>query len=349
MSAGTCNCFVARHPDAAAIDAALLRGEDPRDVAARFSVGKSRVYDHRKHLRADGAAAAPARHQDAPEASPAPAEPIPPSGPAKRTAAPPVERSTEPVERVERRVESGGMDAARDVQAAPSLTARALPAEGVPGGAYATAVQTIVGLKVSGAWRATHVEAMSIKFGLAKTSVRAAHAEAVRHLQMGMGDYLARQTTSALWTTKERDAAKDQAEAAKKHAERWRRQEREAQEAADRLEGKERFAALDQAARFGMLATKYDLSAEKWGMQALAHQRQSDEVLCLRGPKELHLSQQNNFGAEATSATLAQFAAALARRFADQPEILAALDEAAAELEREPGDTAAIVTTGEAA
>ena len=240
-------------------------------------------------------------------------------------------------------MESGGMDVARSLTE-PVLTARALPPAGPPGGAYAAAVQTIIGLKVNGAWRATHVEAVGAKMGLARSSVRAAHAEAVRHLQMGMGDYLARQATSALWVTKERDAAKDQAEGAKKNAERWRRQEREAQDMADRLEGKERFAALDQAARFGMLATKYDLSAEKWSAQALAHQRELNDVLCLRGPKALT---QINLGEGDGGDALAKFGAELARRCEGRPDVLAVINAAVEAIEQGGGEV--IEATGEAA
>lgn len=236
------------------------------------------------------------------------------------------------------------MDVARSLTE-PVLTARALPPVGPPGGAYAAAVQTIIGLKVNGAWRATHVEAVGAKMGLARSSVRAAHAEAVRHLQMGMGDYLARQATSALWVTKERDAAKDQATAAQKNAERWRRQEREAQDMADRLDGKERFAALDQAARFGMLATKYDLSAEKWSAQALAHQRELNDVLCLRGPKALT---QINLGGDGDSGdALAKFGAELARRCEGRPDVLAVINAAVEAIEQGGGEV--IEATGEAA
>jgi hypothetical protein len=66
--------------------------------------------------------------------------------------------------------------------------------------------------------------------------------------------------------------------------------------------------------------------------QALAHQRHLDDVLCLRSPREVN-AVQNNFGTGDVGATFARFAAALARRFAGRPEVLAELEAAAAELE----------------
>lgn len=347
-----CNCFVARHPKAAEIDAALLRGDDPRDVAARYDLGKSRVYDHRKHLRDAGItgpapevvpspapspppappAAALDGAKDAPSSSPAPSAPSPPAEPVKRPPAPPVERS---MESVEPRMESRGMDV--EVPAGPSLiSARALPQEASSGpvpsvvmSPYTTAVKAAVALITDGKWRAGHVDALVEKYGIARNTARSAHAEAVRHLQMNMGDYGARQAVSAAYVVSQRDAAKAQSTNALRHADRWRAEENRAQEAAAKMSGEERQEKLKEAAHYGLLATKYDLSAEKWSAQALAHQRHLDDVLCLRSPK-------NNFGAGASDggAMVARLAAALARRFRDRPDVLADLEAAAAELER---------------
>jgi hypothetical protein len=163
-----------------------------------------------------------------------------------------------------------------------------------------------------------------------------------------MGGYLEKLAASAMLVMAERDTAKAESKNAKVHAERWRRQEREAQEAADKLDDKERFAMLETAARFGMLATKYDLSAEKWSAQALSHQRHLDDVLCLRGPKE---ATQNVFNINANDmAKFEAFGRAMAARFASEPEVLRAIEEAAgAVMLAVSGDAAAITTTGEAA
>jgi hypothetical protein len=328
MSETSCDCFVARHQHAGEIDAALRGGEDPRAVAARFGIGKSRVYEHRKHLLGDGPTPAA-------RPSPEPARPLPMA---------PVERSMEPVERVERRVEPGGTSGAK----AP-VTPRALPVAEVPKSPYASAVAEALELVSVGQWRAHHVPDLAQRFGLARNTVRTAYNEAIRHLQLDMGGYLAKQATSAAYVVRERDEAKAESRRAKEHAERWRKQEREAQEEADKLEGKERIAALETAARFGLLATKYDLSAEKWSAQALAHQRHLDDVLCLRMPKEVSATQ-INLGGDG-SAKLEEFAGALAARLRGRPDLLAEIDAAAEAVERgqDPGDAAAIVTTAEAA
>lgn len=216
-----------------------------------------------------------------------------------------------------------------EAKSAPSteIVPRVLPENGVRS-TYARAVETVTGLIVQGLWKPTHVAALAEKLGLKQSSIRNAHGEAVRCLQMGMGDYLARQMASAGWIMKERDAAKDQAAKALGFAERWRRQEREAQERADRMTEDARIDALKAAAHFGMLATKYDLSAEKWSGQALAHQRHLDDVLCLRGPKEVSITQ-NNLTAINADATFERFGARLAARFADHPEALRILEEEA--------------------
>lgn len=244
-------------------------------------------------------------------------------------------------------MESGGTSVAQsfpDTPGPPRALPVAVPQAALPTG-YLQAVDACLGLLMEGQWRTSHVRGIAEKFGLSVDRARHAYHEATRHVQLDMGGYLQKQATSSAWVTKQRNEARSRAESADKHAERWRRQEREAQERADKLRDEERMAALNEAARFGLLATKYDLSAEKWSAQALAHQRHLDDVLCLRSPKELHMTQNNmlNGGGE----TLARFATALARRFRDRPEVLAALEEAAAEIEA-VGD-GVIETTGEAA
>lgn len=326
----SCGCFVAQHPKAAEISEALRSGEDPRLVAARFGFGKSMAYEHRQHLRGLATQAAPAK-PPAPAPAP-PAAPVPPVEPFRGT--------------VEPRVESGGMSEPTNVPTG-AITSRARPGEapqGPPLSRYATAVAACVELIMDSRWRAGHVDALAQKYGLAKSSARSAHAEAVRHIQLNMGDYVARQAVSASYVTQQRDDAKAQSRTAMRHAERWRGQETEAQAAADKLTGPERFAALDQAARFGMLATKYDLAAEKWSAQGLAHQRHLDDVLCLRTPS---LTQVNVGGGGDGLALLEKFGGLLAERFRDRPDVLREIEAAVSAASGGGGDV--IDATGEAA
>jgi hypothetical protein len=92
--------------------------------------------------------------------------------------------------------------------------------------------------------------------------------------------------------------------------------------------GKERMIALDRAAHMGLLATKYDLSAEKWSALALKAQQHHDDVLCLLGPKS---ATQININANAID--FERFARALCRRFAHRPDVLAEIDQAVTEIE----------------
>lgn len=374
MSGATCNCFVAKHPEATAIDSALRAGMDPREVATRFGVGKSRVYDHRKHLGitvvvrpseasgdpsgADAAEDARATHEPRP---PSPASAAPKNAPAEPVAATPAPTPPEPVKptprppvppvesfhgTVEPRVESRGTGVAQSFPETPG-PARALPVAAPKGplpSGYLQAIDACLGLLMEGQWRTSHIRGIAEKFGLSVDRARHAYHEATRHVQLDMGGYLQKQATSAAWVTKQRNEARGRAESAHTYADRWRRQEREAQERADKLQGEERMAALSEAARFGMLATKYDLSAEKWSAQALAHQRHLDDVLCLRSPKELV---QNNFnlGADGT-ALMERFGSALAARFQGRPDVLAEIEAAAADMER---GADVIETTWEAA
>jgi hypothetical protein len=217
-----------------------------------------------------------------------------------------------------------------------------------PNSDYAKAVEAALSLISAGEWRPRHIEGLAGKFGLTKGSARNAYSEAVRHVHLDMGGYLEKLATNAMLVMADRDAAKAESKNAKIHAERWRRQEREAQEHADKKTGDERIATLKEAAHFGMLATKYDLSAEKWSAQALSHQRHLDDVLCLRGPKE---ATQNVFNISGNDmAKFEAFGRAMAARFALQPDILRAIEEAAgAVMLAVSGDAAAITTTGEAA
>lgn len=327
-----CDCYVARHSSARKIDEALIRGDDPRVVAQLYRIGKTRVYEHKKHLAARGNVIATTHAPEAQE----PVAAVPNTSPSIVS----TEVSTTPVERVERRVEPRGMDEGGEAKQAPetaSVTTRALPVPQAlppapPGGAYVTAVAVVITSITQGLWRASSVDSLVKKYGLSKQTARNAYAEGVRHLQLNMGDYAARQATSAAFVAQERDACKVQSATAKKHAEIWRDRENAAQGEAILLTGDKRAEKLRNAAHFGMLATKYDLSAEKWSAQALAHQRHHDDVLCLRSPS-IHATQINMGQARASTQDATAFAAALARRFADRPEILAELDAAAAELE----------------
>jgi len=371
-----CGCFVSKHERAAEIDEALLRGDDPREVASQFKIGKSRVYEHRTHLRngtppATGTPALASAAGEAPdtegtvtasasEVTKAAREPT--SRPLASTALSqpqsPVERSMEPAIAVETTVPQRGIrgmenGTERQATTVPStaITARALPG-GTVQSAYQGAVARSLSLITGSEWRPGHVAQIAIEFGLSRASVRAAHAEAARHLQLDMGGYLERQAVSAAYVTAKRDEASAQSALAKSHAERWRAQEREAQDRADTLQGADqidtRIETLKTAAHFGMLATKYDLSAEKWSAQALAHQRHLDDILCLKGPKE---ATQNVFNLGSDPALFEKFAALLAAKFRDRPDVLAELDAAAAEIERgsEPGASQVIDAVGEAA
>lgn len=206
----------------------------------------------------------------------------------------------------------------------------------MPGTGYLQAIDACLGLITERRWRPNHIRAIADRFGISVDRARHAFHEATRHLQLDMGGYVQKQATSATWIAGQRDEARARADSATANAERWRRQEREAQDAADKLPaGKERFAMLQTAAHFGLLATRYDLSAEKWGAQALAHQRHLDDVLGLRAPKEMHLTQnntQNNIGGDSGD-LIDQLASVLAQRFADRPAILAEIEEAAASIE----------------
>lgn len=211
-----------------------------------------------------------------------------------------------------------------------------------------TAVAACAEAITRGLMRPAVLQGIAQKYGITRDRVRQAYHEAARHLRLDMGGLLERQEASIAWTLRRRDEAQAKADARERIAEEWRQRERKAHDDAQRLDDdQERITALGEAARMGLAASKYGLEAEKWHAQALSHQKHLDDVQCLLGPKEFNVTQ-NNFNG---SADVTRFAQALAARFADRPEILAALGEAAAAIERaqEPGDLAAIVTTGEAA
>lgn len=376
MSGTTCNCVVSKHPDAAAIDAALLppEPEDPRAVAQRYGLSRTSVYEHRRHIglgdkpiraRAASPDATPAKPSDAGRAThrdgaTAPQTSLEPPATAAqpsagqsdvsaRSASVPAHSGTIPEKRAEGapRVTTPSMESPTRAQpqVVDSTTIPAIP-ENRGTGTYSTAVAACAEAITRGVMRPAVLQGIGQKYGLTRDRVRQAYHEAARHLRLDMGGLLERQETSIAWVLRQRDEARTKAEARDKSAEDWRRKERESHEAAQRITDDEaRIAALGEAARMGLVATKYGLEAEKWHASALAHQRHLDDVQCLVGPKEVTLQQFNM----SAGASVAEFAAALARRFADRPEILAALDAAAGELERDPGDAAAIVTTGEAA
>ena len=338
-----CTCAVARHPEVAAIDAALLppHGEDPRSVATRFGLSKTTVYEHRRHLLGEPAAA--------------------PSGPGPVKRAAPVSARSASVpghsaDSAERAVE-GASKAPKRPQESPSraqpqvvdsTSVPAIPPSGGTGAGtgYATAVQACAEAITRGVMRPAVLQGIGQKYGLTRDRVRHAYHEAARHLRLDMGGLLERQETTIAWVLRQRDEARAKMEAREKSAEDWRRKERDAHELAQGIADAEaRIAALGEAARMGLVASKYGLEAEKWHASALAHQKHLDDIQCLTGPKELTLNQFNVSG----GVGVAEFAAALAARFADRPDILAALDAAAADLQRDPADAAAILTTGEAA
>lgn len=320
MSA-TC-CFLARHPDAAAIDAALAT-EDPRVVAQRFGIGKTAAYKHRTHL--------PPQVVDSASVSPIPQE----DAPIPRNEAPAAERRPASSTRAQ-------------PQVSETTGGTAIPQ--VHGTAYMTAVAACAEAITRGLMRPAVLQGIGRKYGLSRDRARHALYEAARHLRMDMGGLLERQESSIAWTLRRRDDAQTKAEARERIAEEWRQRERWAHDEAMRMDDAEaRIAALGHAARLGLVASKYGLEAEKWHAQALAHQRHLDDVQCLLGPKEFNLTQINTGGGAATG-DVEQFAAALAARFAGRPEILAELAAAADDIERaQPGDSSAIVTTGEAA
>ena len=359
----SCGCFVARHPEVAAIDAALRAGDDPRDVAQRFGIGKSRVYEHRKHLGV-GPVAAPAVAPDASVEAAAPvATPAPPE-PAKAAPEPPVEvvAVPEPVESVPRPMESvprsdgafhgTGRDPAPNpgqssTRALPQVveTQRGTAAPVVHGTDYMQAVALCTEAITRGAMRPAVLQGIGQKLGLSSARMRHAYHEAARHLRLDMGGMLERQEASIAWTLRQREDARTKGDAREKTAEEWRRKEREAHEAASRIVDDEaRVRALGDAARMGLVASKYGLEAEKWHAQALAHQRHLDGIQCLLGPKELHLTQ-NNFGDSGDA--LAKFGAELARRCEGRPDVLAVINAAVEAIEQGGGEV--IEATGEAA
>ena len=351
----SCGCFVARHPEAAAIDAALRAGDDPRDVAQRFGIGKSRAYEHRKHLGV-GPVAAPAVAPDAPVELAAPVAPSAPEPPVEVVAVPePVESVPRPMESVPRS-EGAFHGTGRDPAPNPGQSStRALPqvvetqrgttAPVVHGTDYMQAVALCTEAITRGAMRPAVLQGIGQKLGLSSARMRHAYHEAARHLRLDMGGMLERQEASIAWTLRQREDARTKGDAREKTAEEWRRKEREAHEAASRIVDDEaRVRALGDAARMGLVASKYGLEAEKWHAQALAHQRHLDGIQCLLGPKELHLTQ-NNFGDGGDA--LAKFGAELARRCEGRPDVLAVINAAVEAIERGGGEV--IEATGEAA
>lgn len=365
-----CNCFVARHPKAAEIDAAL---REPRPnilaIADRYRVSKTVLYEHRRHLR-EADAGQPAAPPEAPRALPAfageqagqalaegskeapqqlaaeaaPASPTEP--PAEKPAcvsARSVRDSAAPAENdprvrgnegetAEKQLTGGQSPARAQPQVVETKGGIVIPQ--VHGTAYLTAVEHCAEAITRGVMRPAVLQGISQRLGLTRDRVRQAFHEAARHLRLDMGGLLERQEASIAWVLRQRDEAQSKATAREKDAAEWRQREKRAHDVAEGISDEEaRVAALGEAARMGLVASKYGLEAEKWAAQALAHQRHLDDIQCLIGPKELHLNQYNQQGG-GDGATFARFAAALARRFRDRPDILAELEAAAAEVEQ---------------
>lgn len=330
-----CNCFVARHPKAAEIDAAL---RDPRPdilaIADRYRVSKTVLYEHRKHLR------------DTEPEQGAPVEPEPAAEKPARVSARSVKASAGSAENepefrgndegaAEKQLTDGQSPARAQPQVGESKGGIQIPQ--VHGTAYLTAVEHCAEAITRGVMRPVVLQGIGQRLGFSRDRMRQALYEAARHLRMDMGGLLERQETSIAWVLRQRNEAQAKAEAREKMAEEWRQKERRAHDDAQSITDAEaRIAALGDAARMGLVASKYGLEAEKWAAQALAHQRHLDDIQCLIGPKELHVNQFNQGGSD--SAMFARFAAALARRFRDRPDVLAELEAAAAELERAPDE-----------
>lgn len=332
-------CSLARHPSAALIDAALLPPDsaDPRQVAARFMVSKTLVYEHRRHLLA--------AKEPSPTAS---------SGPTVVSVrSVDVPRDSVAVPRNEG--ESVHFEQKNTVETHARAQPQVVDSMSVPrsaenrgiGQGYAGAVAACAEAITRGVMRPAVLQGIAAKFGISQRLARQAHQEGARHLRMDMGGVLERQESSIAWGIRQRDDALQRAQAREKQAEEWRRKERESNEAAQKIVDPEaRIAALDSAARMGLVASKYGLEAEKWAALALSHQKQLDDVQCLVRPKEINFNQFNQVNVIGADA-MAAFVGELAKRFANRPEILAELDAAAAEVERTERDV--IETTGVAA
>jgi len=322
----SCGCFVARHPKAAELEAALLAPEaDVVVLAARYRVSKTMLYEHRKHLREAGVLGAEK------------------SG--KRVGA----RSAK---------ESGGSTEKATEKPAPPRNENPSPTRAqsqvadtkdgivipqVHGTAYLSAVEHCAEAITRGVMRPAVLQGIGQKLGLTRDRVRQAYYEAARHLRLDMGGLLERQESSIAWVLRQRDDAKSKADAREKAAEDWRRREREAHDAAVKIDDDaSRIGALGDAARMGITASKYGMEAEKWNAQALALQRHMDDVQCILGPKELHLHPPPGDG----EAVLERLGVELARRFAEQPEALRLIEAAMQAAERTP---VVIDATGEAA
>lgn len=364
-----CNCFVARHPKAGEIDAALREPKaDILALADRYRVSKTVLYEHRRHLREADAgqpAAPPEAPRDLPavageqagqalaegseEAAQQLAAETAPASPAEPPAEKPARVSTRSVRDYAASTENeAGFRGNEGEVAEKQLTPGQSPARAQPqvvetkggivipqvhGTAYLTAVEHCAEAITRGMMRPAVLQGIAQRLGLTRDRVRQAFYEAARHLRLDMGGLLERQEASIAWVLRQRNEAQAKAEAREKMADEWRQKERRAHDVAQGIGDEEaRVSALGEAARMGLVASKYGLEAEKWAAQALSHQKHLDDIQCLIGPKEVNFNQFNQGGGD--GATFARFAAALARRFRDRPDILAELEAAAAELER---------------
>jgi hypothetical protein len=325
----SCDCFIARHPKAGDLGAALLEPEaDVVVLAARYRVSKTMLYEHRKHLRAAGLLS---------------------TEKPKRVSARSVRGSagtTEKGEGFHGKATEPRKTEESPARAQPQVpeTTRGIAIPPVHGTAYLSAVEHCAEAITRGVMRPAVLQGIAQKLGITRDRARQALYEAARHLRMDMGGMLERQEASIAWTLRQRDEAKAKAEAREKAAEDWRQKERRAHEDAQGITDPEaRINALGEAARMGLVASKYGLEAEKWHASALAHQRHLDDIQCLLGPKELHLHPPPGDG----EAMLERLGAELARRFAGQADALRLIEAAMQAAERRSGEV--IETTGEAA
>jgi hypothetical protein len=320
----SCNCFIARHPKRETIEEAIRAHEDPRHIAKRFGVSKTKVYEHRRHL---GASLQP------PALSSSPAE-----RPAEREGS---FRGT---------VERPARDAARVQPQLPEMTGGT--ACGIVRGMnYPGAVKECVALISGGEWRQNHIQDLVERFGLTTSRARQAKAEAGRFLAINMGDYTEKQMVSVSYTWKHRDDCRERGEACLAQAATWAERERAATLVAEACgDPEQRVLLFEGAARAGLVAAKYGLEAEKWMAQTLKAQQHGDDILCLKAPAQVVNATQVNIGGNGED-LFGRFARALGTRFKDHPDILAAIDKAAADIEagKDAGDAAAIEAVGESA
>lgn len=231
----------------------------------------------------------------------------------------------------------------------PEIVPRGPMVPKVHGTAYMNAVARCAAAITDRTMKPATLQSIGDRFGLSRDQMRKAYHEAARHLRLDMGGLLERQETSIAWALAERNDAIEKGDAREKLAADWRERERKAHEDIETIEDVEaRIAAQGEAARMGIVASKYGLEAEKWHALALASQKHLDDIQCLVGPKVVQATQVNVGGGE----VFERFAALMGAEFAGEPHILARIEAVAARVMRAPEDpqnAAAIVVAGEAA